>query len=109
MTGADLFAAVARVDLNRVRVVRVARIAPQLQGATGCDRIRSQRLRVMCPGARDARHPQTSRGQLGSVAGEVAARLAVDHLIPGDPDLAAVVGVPVALVVLDVDLHGLQA
>jgi hypothetical protein len=94
------------MDLDRVRVVRVVRVAAQLQPGAGRYRIRSQRLRMMRVGAGHARDPQATRGQLGRVAGEVAARVAVDDLIASDPDLTTVVGVPVALVVLDVDPHG---
>jgi len=102
---ADLSPAIDRVDLDGVRIVRVVRIAPQLEGLAGGDGVRSQRLGVVGSRAGDAGHPKAPGEQLGRVASQIAARFAVDHLIAGYPNDATVVGVPVALVVFDVDPH----
>ena len=49
----------------------------------------------------DAGDDQPALGQLRRVAREVAPRLRVDGRVAGDPDDRAVVGIPVALLVLD--------
>ncbi len=46
---------------------------------------------------------QPALGELRCVAGEVGASVGIDELVPRQPDLAAVLGVPVALGELDVD------
>ena len=46
---------------------------------------------------------QPALGELRCVAGEVGAGVGIDELVPRQPDLAAVLRVPVALGELDVD------
>lgn len=46
---------------------------------------------------------QPALGELRCVAGEERAGVGIDELVPRQPDLAAVLGVPVALGELDVD------
>ena len=58
---------------------------------------------MVAPRARHARDPQPALGELRCDAGEVGAGAGIDELVPRQPDLAAVLGVPVALGELDVD------
>jgi len=48
---------------------------------------------------------QPALGELRCVAGEVGAGVGIDELVPRQPDLTAVLGVPVALGELDVDCY----
>ena len=93
----------ARVDGDRVGVVLVCRVAPQLERPPGRGRIGGERGGVVAPRARHARDPQPALGELRCVAGQVGAAVGIDELVPRQPDLAAVLGVPVALGELDVD------
>ena len=68
-----------------------------------------QRLGVVARGPGDARDDQPGLDDLGGVARQVAAGLAIDELVAGDPDDAAVVRVPVALLEGDVDDRGVHA
>ncbi len=90
---------------DRVGVVRVLGIPPQLEGRAGLGGLRLKRVGVVLPGPGHARHAQAALGQLGRVAPEEAARLGVDELVSGQPDDAAVLGVPVAVLSTYVDAH----
>jgi hypothetical protein len=96
------------VDGDRVRVVLVPRVAAQLERTARRRGVGLERVGVVAPRAGDAHDPQAAGSQLGRVAAQVAARLAVDELVPRDPDLTSVVGVPVALLVAGVDHHRLK-
>jgi len=60
----------------------------------------------MAGGARDARDPKPRRGELGRVPREETAAVGIDDAVSGEPDDAAVVGVPVALLPHHRHLHG---
>ena len=57
------------------------------------------------PGARHAAHVQAALDQEGRVARQVRAGLGIDELVPRQPDLTAVIGVPVPLAELDAYLN----
>ena len=71
-----------------------------------CQRIRAQRVGVVASRAGHRGDPQAALDQRRGIAREVAARVRVDDLEARQPDLAAVVGVPVARLIGDVDDHG---
>ncbi len=52
-------------------------------------------------GARHPAHVQTSLEQEGRITRQVRAGVGIDELVPRQPDLTAVIGVPVALGELD--------
>lgn len=93
----------AGVDGDRVGVVRVAGVAPQLERPPRRGRLGRERGGVVAPRARHPRDVQPALGELRRVAGEEGAGVGIDELVPRQPDLAAVLGVPVALGELDVD------
>lgn len=101
---ANLLAAAPRINGDCVRVVLVRRIAPKLERAAGPDILRLDRLGVMLPSAGDAGDAQASRGKLGRVATEIPIGRTVEELVAHQPDLPAVVGVPVPLLPHDFDL-----
>jgi hypothetical protein len=94
----------ARVNLDRVGVVLVAGIAPELERTAGRECVRAQRVAAV-PGPRQPGHMQPSLREQRRVACEVRPGLGIDELVPRQPDLAAVVGVPVALGELDAYLN----
>jgi hypothetical protein len=94
------------VHRDRVRVVLVAAVAPQLQRPAGGRRVGGERVGVEASRAGHAGDPQAAGGQLRRVAPEEAAGPRLDGLVARDPDDAAVVGVPVALLEGDVHDHG---
>ena len=103
---ADLDA--AGVDGDRVRVVRVGRVAAELERPAGLRGLGGERLGVVAPGAGHAGDPQAGGRELRGVAAEVAP-VRRDGLEAREPHDAAVVRVPVALLALDVDDHAAQA
>jgi pyridoxal 5'-phosphate synthase pdxS subunit len=90
---ADRLAAGEHFD--RIRVVRVVRVAAQRERGTGLDGRPVDGVGAV-PRSREAGDAQAARGELGRVTREVAA-VVVDRREAGDPHLAAVVGVPIAL------------
>ena len=82
----------------------LSRIAPELERAAGRERVRGQRVAAV-PGPRQPGHVQPSLREQRRVAREVRPGLGIDELVPRQPDLAAVVGVPVALGELDAYLN----
>ncbi len=76
-----------------------------LPGATASEAIASAWCR---PAPATPDDVQAACGELGGVAGQVATRPLVDELVARDPDLPAVVGVPVTLLVARVDQHTLN-
>ena len=93
------------VHRDRVGVVLVGRIAAQLERAARRGVGGGHRLGVVLAGAGHPRHVQAALCQRGIVAGQEAAAAGLDQHEPGQPDLPAVVGVPVALLVANVDSH----
>jgi hypothetical protein len=51
-------------------------------------------------------HTQPAGAQLGVVPSEIPPRPGIDHVIAGQPDDAALVRIPVALLVGHLDNHG---
>ena len=86
----------AAVDRDRVGVVLVGLLAAQLEAVTRRERGAGERLDAV-PGARHTAHVQAPLDELRRVAREEGAGVGIDELVPRQPDLAAVVGVPVAL------------
>jgi hypothetical protein len=95
---------------DRVRVVLVVRVAAELQRAARRDGVRGRdRIGVMPAGAGDTEDVEAAGRDLGGFATQVAPGLGIDELVPRDPDLPAVIGVPVPLLVAGGDLHRLNA
>ena len=102
---AQLCAARRRVNGDRVGIVLVGRVATQLERPARRGIGGGHRLGVVLAGAGHAGHVEAAIGQRGIVAGQEAAAAGLDEHEAGQPDLPAVVGVPVALLVADVDSH----
>jgi hypothetical protein len=66
------------VDRDRVRVVRVLRVAPQLEGAAGRHEVGGERLGMVLRRAGHAGDSQPALGQLRRVAREIPVRFAID-------------------------------
>jgi hypothetical protein len=90
---------------DRVRIVDVRRVAPQLQPSRRRHGVGGQRVRVVSSRTGDADHPQPALGELPRVAPQIPTRFEIDELVAGDPDGAAVFRIPVALLVGDVDRY----
>lgn len=97
----------AREHLDRAGIVLVARIAPQLESSARLDVGGDESLGVVLSGPGNARDVQPPLP--GRLPAEVAPAVGIDDLEPDQPDLPAVVRIPVALVVLDVDYHASEA
>jgi hypothetical protein len=103
---AHLVAALAGVNGDRVGIVLVARLAPERECLSRSDVLLGQCFGVVLSGARDRSHVQSSLSQRGIVAREKTTCLGLDDAVTGEPDLASLVGIPVALLVFDVDDDG---
>jgi hypothetical protein len=93
--------------LDGVRIVLVGRIAPQLERIAGLDGGSDEGLRVVLSRPRDAGDVQPPLP--GGLPAEIPPAGRIDELEPDQPDLPAIVRIPVALVVFDLDLHPPQA
>jgi hypothetical protein len=80
--------------------VLVAGVAPQRQRAARGERVGRERL-LPVPRPGQAGDAQPALGELRRVASQERPGLRVDELVPGQPDLASIVRVPVALGELD--------
>jgi hypothetical protein len=106
---AELLAAAVAVHGDRVLVVRVRKVAPQLERPARLGGLRGERGGMVPRGPRHADDPQAPPRQLGRLAREISTRLRIDGLIAREPDLTALVRVPVALVVANRHLHRSEA
>ena len=95
--------AARRMDRDGVGIVRVGRVAPQLERPPRLDGLRRHGLGVVLPGPRHAGHSDPARVELRRVAREEAAAIRIDHPVARQPDHAPVVGVPVLL--LEAHVH----